>query len=170
MASSTGLLPFAARFPERFFDVGIAEQHAVTFAAGLAMQGMRPIVCIYSTFLQRAFDQVACDVALHKLPVTFVLDRSGITGADGPSHHGMLDLASLRCIPGMTVSAPSSPDELRRLFATAIAHDGPFSLRFPRGPAPSAGTAPLDAVPVPSIEVRHHGRDLAVLAIAKMVA
>jgi len=99
MASSTGLLEFAQRFPDRFFDVGIAEQHAVTFAAGLAMQGLRPVVCIYSTFLQRAFDQIACDVALHRLPVTFVIDRAGITGNDGPSHHGMLDLAYLRCIP-----------------------------------------------------------------------
>jgi len=170
MASSTGLLNFAQRFPDRFFDVGIAEQHAVTFAAGLAMRGLRPVVCIYSTFLQRAFDQITCDVALHQLPVTFVIDRAGITGADGPSHHGMLDLAYLRTIPGMTVSAPSSPDELRRLFATAIAHDGPFSLRFPRGPAPGAGTAPLDAVLVPSIEVRHRGRDLAVLGVGKMVA
>jgi 1-deoxy-D-xylulose-5-phosphate synthase len=170
MASSTGLLDFARRFPDRFFDVGIAEQHAVTFAAGLAMRGLRPVVCIYSTFLQRAFDQIACDVSLHQLPVTFVIDRAGITGADGPSHHGMLDLAYLRCIPGMTVSAPSSPDELRRLFATALAQSGPFSLRFPRGPAPNAGTAPLDAVPVPSIEIRHRGRDLALLAVGKMVA
>jgi 1-deoxy-D-xylulose-5-phosphate synthase len=170
MASSTGLLEFAKRFPDRFFDVGIAEQHAVTFAAGLAMRGLRPVVCIYSTFLQRAFDQIACDVALHQLPVTFVIDRAGITGADGPSHHGMLDLAYLRCIPGMTVSAPSSPDELRRLFATALAQDGPFSLRFPRGPAPSKGTAPLEAVPIPSIEIHHRGRDLALLAVGKMVA
>ena len=169
MASSTGLLNFAQRFPDRFFDVGIAEQHAVTFAAGLAMRGLRPVVCIYSTFLQRAFDQISSDVALHQLPVTFVIDRAGITGADGPSHHGMLDLAYLRCIPGMTVSAPSSPDELRRLFATAIAHEGPFSLRFPRGPAPGPGTAPLDAVQVPSMEIRHRGRDLAVLAVGKMV-
>ena len=144
MASSTGLLEFAKRFPDRFFDVGIAEQHAVTFAAGLAMRGLRPVVCIYSTFLQRAFDQIACDVALHQLPVAFVVDRAGITGMDGPSHHGMLDLAFMRCIPGMTVSAPSSPDELRRLFATAIASDGPFSLRFPRGAAPGPGTAALD--------------------------
>jgi len=136
MASSTGLLNFAQRFPDRFFDVGIAEQHAVTFAAGLAMRGLRPVVCIYSTFLQRAFDQISSDVALHQLPVTFVIDRAGITGADGPSHHGMLDLAYLRCIPGMTVSAPSSPDELRRLFATAIAHDGPFSLRLSARPSP----------------------------------
>jgi 1-deoxy-D-xylulose-5-phosphate synthase len=170
MASSTGLLDFAQRFPDRFFDVGIAEQHAVTFAAGLAMRGLRPVVCIYSTFLQRAFDQIACDVALHHLPVTFVIDRAGITGADGPSHHGFLDLAYLRCIPGMTISAPSSPDELRRLFATALAYDGPFSLRFPRGPAPSASSEPLEAVAVPSIVTRHRGRDLALFAVGKMVA
>ena len=169
MASSTGLLEFAQRFPERFFDVGIAEQHAVTFAAGLAMRGLRPVVCIYSTFLQRAFDQVTCDVALHRLPVTFVIDRAGITGPDGPSHHGALDLAYLRCIPGMTISAPSSPDELRRMFATALAGDGPFSIRFPRGPAPAAGTAPLAPVPVPSIEIRRRGQDLAVFAVGKMV-
>jgi 1-deoxy-D-xylulose-5-phosphate synthase len=169
MASSTGLLPFAARFPERFFDVGIAEQHAVTFAAGLAMQGLRPIVCIYSTFLQRAFDQVACDVALHKLPVTFVLDRAGITGDDGASHHGMLDLAYLRVIPGMIVSAPSSPDELRRLFATALAHDGPFAIRYPRGTAPHAGSAPLRRLEIGRMSVVREGGDVALLAVGKMV-
>ena len=169
MASSTGLLPFAERFPERFFDVGIAEQHAVTFAAGLAMQGLRPIVCIYSTFLQRAFDQVTCDVALHKLPVTFVLDRAGITGDDGASHHGMLDLAYLRLIPGMVVSAPSSPDDLRRLFATALAHDGPFAIRYPRGTAPSAGAAPLEPVEIGRMSVVRDGTDVALLAVGKMV-
>ncbi|MDQ6855692.1 MAG: 1-deoxy-D-xylulose-5-phosphate synthase [Candidatus Dormibacteraeota bacterium] len=169
MASSTGLLPFAERFPERFFDVGIAEQHAVTFAAGLAMQGMRPIVCIYSTFLQRAFDQVACDVALHKAPVTFVLDRAGITGDDGASHHGMLDLAYLRLIPGMVVSAPSSPDELRRLFATAVAHDGPFAIRYPRGSAPTAGRAPLEPLQIGRMSVVREGTDVALLAVGKMV-
>ncbi|HEX4755079.1 MAG TPA: 1-deoxy-D-xylulose-5-phosphate synthase [Candidatus Dormibacteraeota bacterium] len=169
MASSTGLLPFAARFPERFFDVGIAEQHAVTFAAGLAMQGMRPVVCIYSTFLQRAFDQVTCDVALHKLPVTFVLDRAGITGDDGASHHGMLDLAYLRMIPGMTVTAPSSPDELRLLLATALAHDGPFALRYPRGAAPHAGTARMRPMSIATMNVVRHGDDIALLAVGKMV-
>jgi 1-deoxy-D-xylulose-5-phosphate synthase len=169
MASSTGLLPFAERFPERFFDVGIAEQHAVTFAAGLAMQGLRPVVCIYSTFLQRAFDQVTCDVALHKLPVTFVLDRAGITGDDGASHHGMLDLAYLRLVPGMTVSAPSSPDELRRLFATALAHDGPFAIRYPRGTAPMAGSAPLRPLEIGRMAVLREGVDVALLAVGKMV-
>lgn len=170
MASSTGLLPFAERFPERFFDVGIAEQHAVTFAAGLAMQGLRPVVCIYSTFLQRAFDQVACDVALHRLPVTFVLDRAGITGDDGASHHGMLDMAYLRLIPGMTVSAPSSPDELRRLVATGLAHDGPFAIRYPRGTAPQAGSAPLRPMQIGTMSVLREGTDLALLAVGKMVA
>jgi 1-deoxy-D-xylulose-5-phosphate synthase len=134
------------------------------------MRGLRPVVCIYSTFLQRAFDQVACDVALHKLPVTFVIDRAGITGADGPSHHGILDLAYLRCIPGMTISAPSSPNELRRMFATALAYEGPFSLRFPRGPAPSDSSEPIEPVSVPSIVTRHRGRDLALFAVGKMVA
>jgi 1-deoxy-D-xylulose-5-phosphate synthase len=170
MASSTGLLGFAERFPERFFDVGIAEQHAVTFAAGLALQGLRPVVCIYSTFLQRAFDQITCDVALHRLPVTFVLDRSGITGPDGPSHHGILDLAYLRCIPNMIVAAPSSPDELRRLFATALAQNGPFALRYPRGAAPGPGTVPLEPVGVGRAEIRRSGRDVALLAVGKMVA
>ncbi len=169
MASSTGLLPFAERFPERFFDVGIAEQHAVTFAAGLAMQGLRPIVCIYSTFLQRAFDQVTCDVALHRLPVTFVLDRAGITGDDGASHHGMLDLAYLRLVPGMTVSAPSSPDDLRRLFATALAQDGPFAIRYPRGTAPTAGSAPLVPLEIGRMSVVREGADVALLAVGKMV-
>ncbi|MBA3908125.1 MAG: 1-deoxy-D-xylulose-5-phosphate synthase, partial [Pseudonocardiales bacterium] len=169
MASSTGLLPFAARFPQRFFDVGIAEQHAVTFAAGLAMQGMRPVVCIYSTFLQRAFDQVACDVALHKLPVTFVLDRAGITGDDGASHHGMLDLAYLRLVPGMTVSAPSSPDDLRDLLVTALAHDGPFAIRYPRGTAPQAAGGKPRVVPIGRMSVLREGNDLALLAIGKMV-
>ncbi|MDQ2960019.1 MAG: 1-deoxy-D-xylulose-5-phosphate synthase [Candidatus Dormibacteraeota bacterium] len=169
MASSTGLLEFAERFPERFFDVGIAEQHAVTFAAGLAMQGLRPVVCIYSTFLQRAFDQVTCDVALHGLPVTFILDRAGITGDDGASHHGMLDMAYLRCIPGMTVAAPSTPDDLRGMFATALAHDGPFAIRYPRGAAPQAATAALDPIAIGRVHVLREGTEVALLAIGKMV-
>ncbi len=170
MASSTGLLGFAERFPDRFFDVGIAEQHAVTFASGLAMQGLRPVVCIYSTFLQRAFDQIACDASLHRLPVTFVLDRAGITGPDGQSHHGMLDLAFLRCIPGMVVAAPSSPDEMRRMLATALAHEGgPFALRYPRGTAPTAATAALDPLPVGEAVVRRDGGDVAIMAVGKMV-
>ena len=170
MASSTGLLGFAERYPDRFFDVGIAEQHAVTFATGLAMSGMRPVVCIYSTFLQRAFDQVACDASLHRAPVLFVLDRAGITGDDGASHHGALDLAYLRCIPGMTVSAPSTPDEMRRLLATGLESAGPFALRFPRGAAPESATAPLEPVPGGRGVVLREGHDVALLAIGKMVA
>lgn len=170
MASSTGLLRFANRFPERFFDVGIAEQHAVTFAAGLAMQGLRPLVCIYSTFLQRAFDQVACDVALHGLPVTLVLDRAGITGDDGPSHHGALDLAYLRCIPGMTVSAPSRPADLRRLLVTALEQEGPFAIRFPRGAAPDGGVTDLGPLAMGRCEVLRSGSAILLLAVGKMVA
>ena len=169
MASSTGLLNFADRFPDRFFDVGIAEQHGVTFAAGLALRGMRPVVCIYSTFLQRAFDQVACDVALHQLPIVFVLDRAGITGPDGPSHHGTLDMAYLRTIPGMTVAAPSSPDELRRLLATGIELGAPFSLRYPRGTAPGPGTVALEPVEVGRCAVARRGRDVLIVAAGKMV-
>ena len=170
MASSTGLLEFARRFPERFFDVGIAEQHAVTFATGLALSGLRPVVCIYSTFLQRAFDQVACDASLHEAPVMFVLDRSGLTGDDGPTHHGMLDLAYLRVIPGMTVSAPSDPDEMRRLLATGLRHDGPFTLRYPRGAAPASQGAAMEPVEIGRIRVVREGADVALVAVGKMLA
>jgi 1-deoxy-D-xylulose-5-phosphate synthase len=169
MASSTGLLDFARRFPNRFFDVGIAEQHAVTFATGLAMTGLRPVVCIYSTFLQRAFDQVTCDASLHEAPVLFVLDRSGITGDDGPTHHGMLDLAYLRVIPGMTVSAPSDPDEMRRLLATGLRHNGPFTLRYPRGGAPACEHMPMEPVEVGRMRVLRDGGEVALVAVGKMV-
>ncbi|HZS16215.1 MAG TPA: 1-deoxy-D-xylulose-5-phosphate synthase [Candidatus Dormibacteraeota bacterium] len=170
MASSTGLLEFARRFPERFFDVGIAEQHAVTFATGLAISGLRPVVCIYSTFLQRAFDQVACDASLHDAPVVFVLDRAGITGDDGPTHHGMLDLAYLRVIPGMTVSAPSDPAELRRLLATGLQHTGgPFTLRYPRGGAPACDVCPMEPVEVGRMRVVREGSDVLLVAVGKLV-
>jgi len=129
MASSTGLLNFAKEFPDRFFDVGICEQHAVTFAAGLAMSGMRPVVCIYSTFLARAFDQTVMDVALHKLPVVFAIDRAGVTGPDGSSHHGMLDLSYLRLIPNMKVAAPADATELCALLETALTMDGLVAIR-----------------------------------------
>jgi len=137
MAGPTGLLPFQARFPDRFFDVGIAEQHAVTGAAGMAMCGLRPIVAIYSTFLNRAWDQVVYDVALHRLPVVFCLDRAGITGPDGASHHGVHDLAMLARVPGMRVLAPSSAQELQQMLhdAMALADDGPVAIRYPRGQA-----------------------------------
>ena len=135
MAGPTGLLPFQARFPDRFFDVGIAEQHAVTAAAGMAMSGLRPIVAIYSTFLNRAWDQVVYDVALHRLPVVFCLDRAGLTGPDGPSHHGVYDLAMLARVPGMRVLAPSSAQELQAMLHDAmhLADAGPVAIRYPRG-------------------------------------
>jgi 1-deoxy-D-xylulose-5-phosphate synthase len=137
MPGPTGLLPFQDRFPDRFFDVGIAEQHAVTAAAGMAMGGMRPIVAIYSTFLNRAWDQVVYDVALHRLPVVFCLDRAGITGPDGPSHHGVHDMALLARVPGMRVLAPSSAQELEVMLADAmtLADSGPVAIRYPRGRA-----------------------------------
>ncbi|HEY6537963.1 MAG TPA: 1-deoxy-D-xylulose-5-phosphate synthase [Candidatus Dormibacteraeota bacterium] len=170
MASSTGLLKFAERYPDRFYDVGIAEQHAVTFAAGLAMGGMHPIVCIYSTFLQRAFDQIICDVGLHNLPVTFVLDRAGVTGPDGSSHHGMFDLSYLRMVPNMVVSTPRDGEELGRLVATATRHQGPFAIRYPRG---AVSERVIDSRPLESLSwevVQEGGSDVLLCASGKMVA
>jgi 1-deoxy-D-xylulose-5-phosphate synthase len=141
MAGPTGLLPFQDRFPERFFDVGIAEQHAVTAAAGMAMGGMRPIVAIYSTFLNRAWDQVVYDVALHRLPVVFCIDRAGITGPDGPSHHGVYDMSLLARVPGMRLLAPSSAQELHQMLhdAMSLADGGPVAIRYARGQARNVG-------------------------------
>ncbi|MGC8461115.1 MAG: 1-deoxy-D-xylulose-5-phosphate synthase [Candidatus Dormibacteria bacterium] len=169
MASSTGLLPFAKAYPDRFFDVGIAEQHAVAFATGLALQGYRPVVAIYSSFLQRAFDQLICDTALHEAPITFVLDRAGITGDDGASHHGIFDLAYLRMVPGFTVASPSTPDALGDLLATSLAGNKPFAIRFPRG------TAPMDTTRAPEIHtpgtfhISRKGDDVVIVALGKMV-
>ncbi len=133
MPEGTGLTPFADRYPERFFDVGIAEQHAVTFAAGLASHGVRPTVAIYSTFLQRAYDSVLHDVCLQNLPVSFALDRGGLVGADGPTHHGVFDYSYLRHLPNMVFMAPRDEEELRRGMVTALRHEGPFAYRYPRG-------------------------------------
>jgi 1-deoxy-D-xylulose-5-phosphate synthase len=132
MPGPTGLLAFQARFPDRFYDVGIAEQHAVTSAAGMAMAGLRPVVAVYSTFWARAFDQANLDVGLHGCPVVFVLDRAGITGDDGPSHHGILDLALALSIPGMTVFAPSSAEEVEPMLRTAVELPGPCTIRVPK--------------------------------------
>ena len=141
MPGPTGLLPFQERYPDRFFDVGIAEQHAVTGAAGMAMAGLRPVVAIYSTFLNRAWDQVVYDVALHRLPVIFCLDRAGITGPDGASHHGVYDMALLSKVPGMRVLAPSSAQELAQMLhdATTLVDSGPIAIRYPRGAARQVG-------------------------------
>jgi len=170
MPGPTGLLPFQARFPDRFFDVGIAEQHAVTGAAGMAMGGLRPIVAVYSTFLNRAWDQVVYDVALHRLPVIFCLDRAGITGPDGASHHGVYDMALLSKVPGMRVLAPSSAEELTAMLhdAVSLADEGPVALRWPRGAARhvtehEVGTGLL------ARQARKGDGSLAILAVGKMV-
>ncbi len=169
MASSTGLLSFAKEFPDRFFDVGICEQHAVTFAAGLAMAGMRPVVCIYSTFLARAFDQVIMDVAMHNLPVVFVIDRAGVTGPDGASHHGIFDLSYLRLIPNLKVAAPADATELCALLETALTMDGPVAIRYPRGPVPATPDLPVEPLPVGRWEEVRKGSDAVIFAVGRMV-
>jgi len=133
MPEGTGLIEFSKQYPDRFFDVGIAEQHAVTFSAGLASKGLKPVIAIYSTFLQRAFDQILHDVCIDAHPVVFAIDRGGIVGEDGPTHHGLFDFSYLRCMPNMTIMAPKDENELARMLVTAIHHDGPIALRYPRG-------------------------------------
>jgi 1-deoxy-D-xylulose-5-phosphate synthase len=169
MASSTGLLNFAKEFPDRFFDVGICEQHAVTFAAGLAMAGMHPVVCIYSTFLARAFDQTIMDVALHKLPVVFVIDRAGVTGPDGSSHHGIFDLSYLRLIPNLKIAAPADATELCALLETALASDGPIAIRYPKGPVPATPDLPVEPLPIGRWEEKRKGSDAIIFAVGRMV-
>ena len=171
MGEGSGMMRFAERFPERYFDVGIAEQHAVTFAAGLACEGMRPVLAIYSTFLQRGYDQLIHDVALQKLAVVFALDRGGLVGADGPTHHGTFDLSYLTCIPNLVVMTPSDEDECRKMLTTAYRIDGPSAVRYPRGTGP--GVAPqksLLELPVGKGELRRRGKDVALLAFGSMLA
>jgi len=170
MPGPTGLLPFQGRFPDRFFDVGIAEQHAVTGAAGMAMGGLRPVVAIYSTFLNRAWDQVVYDVALHRLPVVFALDRAGITGDDGPSHHGVYDMALLSKVPGMTVFAPSSAQELAVMLhdALELCTDGPAAIRYPKGAARQVPDHEV-GVGLHARRVRAGTGQVCVLAVGKMV-
>ncbi|MDQ6708972.1 MAG: 1-deoxy-D-xylulose-5-phosphate synthase [Candidatus Dormibacteraeota bacterium] len=172
MGSSAGLGPFLTRFPDRFFDVGIAEQHAVTFAAGLAMAKLRPVVVVYSTFLQRALDQVMMDVCLHRLPVIFALDRAGITGDDGPSHHGIFDLTFLRAMPGLTLAAASDAQELRDLLHTAVTlqDSGPFAIRFPKGAVIEGVAQAPRVLPVGEWEILRQGGAALLLATGKMVS
>jgi 1-deoxy-D-xylulose-5-phosphate synthase len=171
MPDNTGLSEFARALPARMFDVGIAEQHGVTFAAGLATRGMVPVVTIYSTFLQRAYDQVIHDVAIQNLPVRFVLDRGGLVGEDGPTHHGAFDLSYLRLVPNFVIMSPKDEHELRHMIKTLVDYDrGPIALRFPRGEG--AGVA-LDAqlvpLPIGKAEVLAEGRDVVFVAIGAMV-
>jgi 1-deoxy-D-xylulose-5-phosphate synthase len=168
MPGPTGLLPFQARFPDRFVDVGIAEQHAVTAAAGMAMAGLRPVVAVYSTFFSRAFDQANLDVGLHRVPVVLVLDRAGITGDDGPSHHGVLDMALGLSIPGMTVFAPSSALEVEVMLAEALTLDGPSMIRFPKTPAPWVEPGSVGSG-LHAREVRAGDGSVCMLAVGKMV-
>lgn len=170
MREGSGLVEFEQQFPNRYFDVGIAEQHAVTFAGGLATQGIKPVVAIYSTFLQRAYDQLVHDIALQNLPVLFAIDRAGIVGADGPTHAGAYDLSFLRCIPNMVIAAPSDENECRLLLSTCYALDCPTAVRYPRGSgigAPVSGS--LDTVPVGKGIIRREGTHTAILAFGSMV-
>ena len=168
MAGPVGLIPFQTRYPDRFLDVGIAEQHAVTAAAGLAMGGMRPVVAIYSTFLTRAFDQVNLDVGLHRLPVVFAVDRAGVTGDDGPSHHGLLDLALLTKVPGMTVFAPSSAQELDVMVRTALSiTSGPSAVRYPKGAARQVPAGDVGSGLTGRLVQR--GGEVCILAVGKML-
>ncbi len=170
MLDGTGMNFLQKAFPDRCFDVGIAEQHAVTFAAGLAAQGMRPVVAIYSTFLQRGFDQVAHDVCIQNLPVTFVLDRAGIVGADGPTHHGLYDLAYLRCLPNMVIMAPRNENELRRMLMTAIYCGHPAAVRYPRGNGLGVTLQePVVPLPLGKGELLREGEDLLLCALGAMV-
>jgi 1-deoxy-D-xylulose-5-phosphate synthase len=166
MASGTGLDRFQDAFPDRFYDVGIAEQHAVTFAAGLATEGMKPVAAIYSTFLQRAFDQVVHDVCLQNLDVTFALDRAGLVGADGSTHQGLFDFSYFRMLPNAIVMAPKDENELQHLLSTAIEYPGPAAIRFPRGAGLGIALDPdIKKIPVGEGELLRDGEDAAILAI-----
>ncbi|MEJ2568634.1 MAG: transketolase C-terminal domain-containing protein, partial [candidate division WOR-3 bacterium] len=171
MTEGTGLTGFREKFPERFFDVGIAEQHAVTFAAGLAAEGLRPVCAIYSTFLQRSFDQVIHDVALQKLPVIFCLDRAGFSPGDGPTHHGIFDLSYLRLIPNMLIMVPRDEMELKRMFKTALLNtDGPSVLRYPRGQSVGIkNPTKIQPIPIGEADILKEGKDFLILTVGPIV-
>lgn len=170
MPQGTGLDGFSVRFPERFFDVGIAEQHAVTFAAGLATEGFRPVVAVYSTFLQRAYDQIIHDVCLQDLPVVFAMDRGGIVGEDGPTHHGLFDLSFLRPVPNMVLMAPKDENELQHMLKTAVEHNGPCALRYPRGNGVGVHMdETLQSLPIGKGELLREGNDLVLIGIGQTV-
>ncbi|MCE2860547.1 MAG: 1-deoxy-D-xylulose-5-phosphate synthase [Oxalobacteraceae bacterium] len=171
MREGSGMVKFEQKYPERYYDVGIAEQHAVTFAAGLACEGLKPVLAIYSTFLQRGYDQLIHDVALQNLDVTFALDRAGLVGADGATHAGNYDMAFLRCIPNMVVMAASDENECRQMLTTGYRHPGPAAVRYPRGAGVGAEVSPgLDSIPIGKGEIRRKGKQIALLAFGTMVA
>ncbi len=170
MCDGSGLNAFAEIHPERFYDVGIAEQHALTFAAGLACEGLKPVVAIYSTFLQRAYDQLIHDIALQNLPVVFAIDRAGLVGADGPTHAGSFDLSYLRCIPNMIVMAPSDENECRQMLTTAYQFNGPSAVRYPRGGGPGTEIKQdLTSIKIGKGEIRRQGKKIAILAFGSML-
>jgi len=170
MREGSGMVEFEKRFPKRFFDVGIAEQHAVTFAAGLACEGLKPVVAIYSTFLQRAYDQLIHDVAIQNLPVVFALDRAGLVGSDGATHAGAYDIAYLRCIPNISVACPADENECRQLLSTAYAQKTPVAVRYPRGSgAGVVATCTLDALPFGKGEIRRSGQRVALLVFGTLL-
>jgi 1-deoxy-D-xylulose-5-phosphate synthase len=171
MREGSGMVEFEQRFPDRYYDVGIAEQHAVTFAAGMACEGLKPVLAIYSTFLQRGYDQLIHDVALQNLDVTFALDRAGLVGADGATHAGNYDMAYLRCIPNMVVMAASDENECRRMLTTAFQYNGPAAVRYPRGAGIGAAIdKALIAIAVGTGEIKRAGKSVAILAFGTMVA
>ena len=171
MREGSGLVEFEQRFPDRYFDVGIAEQHAVTFAGGLACEGIKPVVAIYSTFLQRAYDQLVHDVALQNLPVLFAIDRAGIVGADGPTHAGLYDLSFLRCVPNMIIAAPSDENECRLLLSTCYQANSPSAVRYPRGTGTGATVSDgLETVEIGKGIIRREGEKIAIIAFGSMVA
>ncbi|MET0919372.1 MAG: 1-deoxy-D-xylulose-5-phosphate synthase, partial [Burkholderiales bacterium] len=171
MREGSGLVKFSERFPDRYFDVGIAEQHSVTFAAGLACEGMKPVVAIYSTFLQRAYDQLIHDVAIQNLPVVFALDRAGIVGADGATHNGSFDFSYLRCIPNLTVMAPADENECRQMLYTAFQMNTPAAVRYPRGTGPGEPVQKkMIAMAIGRGEIRREGREVAILAFGAALA
>jgi 1-deoxy-D-xylulose-5-phosphate synthase len=170
MSDGSGMQEFAQIYPEKFYDVGIAEQHALTFAAGMACDGLKPVVAIYSTFLQRAYDQLIHDIALQNLPVMFAIDRAGLVGADGPTHAGSFDLSYLRCIPNMVVMTPSDENECRQMLSTAYLHNGPSAVRYPRGGGTGVTTTTdLNTIAIGKGEVRRHGKKVAILAFGSML-
>jgi len=170
MREGSGMLEFHQRFPERYYDVGIAEQHAVTFAAGMACEGLKPVVAIYSTFLQRGYDQLIHDVALQNLPVVFALDRAGLVGADGATHAGAYDIAFLRCIPNMSIACPADENECRKLLTTAFEQDHPVAVRYPRGAGAGVATeAGLASLPFGRGEIRRQGSGIAILAFGTLL-
>lgn len=170
MCEGSGLVKFSNQYPDRYFDVGIAEQHSVTLAAGLACEGLKPVVAIYSSFLQRAYDQIIHDVALQNLPVLFAIDRAGIVGADGPTHSGNFDLTYLRCIPNMVIMTPSDENECRQMLTTGFQHDGPSAVRYPRGSGVGITMGlTLTTLPIGKAEIRRHGQKVALLVFGTLL-